>query len=54
MLKRYETVSDANITSIRFPQLEKKNVATNRNYVLRKMDLKFENPNFSNLCKIAF
>ena len=30
-----------------------KNVATNENCILRKMGLKFQNPSFNNLCKIA-
>ena len=31
-----------------------KNVATNENCILRKMSLKFQNPSFNILCKIAF
>ena len=31
-----------------------KNVATNENYILRKKSLKFQNPSFNILCKIAF
>ena len=31
-----------------------KNVATNENCILRKMDLKFQNPSLKILCKIAF
>ena len=31
-----------------------KKVANNKNYILRKMGLKFQNPNFNILCKIAF
>ena len=31
-----------------------KNVATNENWILRKMDLKFQNPNFVILRKLAF
>ena len=31
-----------------------KNVATNENCILRKMGLKFQNPSFNILCKIAF
>ena len=33
---------------------EKKNVATNENWILRKMGLKFQNPNFNILRKITF
>ena len=32
----------------------RQNVATNENCILRKMGLKFQNPSFSMLCKIAF
>ena len=32
----------------------RKNVATDRNYILRKMNLKFKNPIFSISCKTAF
>ena len=39
-------------TQNRQPQLEKN--TTNKNYILRKMGWKFQNPNFNNLCKIAF
>ena len=33
---------------------EKKHVATNENCILRKMGLKFQNPSFNILSKIAF
>ena len=31
-----------------------RNVATNKKYILRKMDLEFQNPKFSISCKITF
>ena len=50
ILKPHETVYDANINSNRKSQLAKKSC----NYILRKMGLKFQKPNFNNLFKIAF
>ena len=44
VLKDHETVS----------KTREKNVATNENFILRKMSLKFQNLIFKFFCKIAF
>ena len=54
MLKTHETMQDANVNLNRYLKLVKKDVSTNENSILRNMVLKFPNPNFNILCKIAF
>ena len=39
---------------VQIAKTRERSVETNRNFILRKMDLKFQNPSFNILCKIAF
>ena len=51
MLKTHQTVFQLKQTT---KTRQKKIAVTNENWILRKMNLKFQNPSFNILCKIAF
>ena len=41
-------------TNNQIPNISEKNVSTNKNCILRKKSLKFQNPSFNILCKVPF